>query len=206
MNTEERRAHWERVYATKQPTKVSWFEASPDESLAALARAGVNRGSAIIDVGGGASRLVDRLVLDGYMDVTVLDISAAAIEAAKARLAGAAAKVHWLVADATAWSPSRRYDVWHDRAAFHFLVDPADAAAYVERVRQALKPGGAAIIATFAPDGPERCSGLPVARHDEASLRAVLGPGFELIDWRRHEHRTPSGASQQFQFSMFRRV
>jgi len=138
--------------------------------------------------------------------VTVLDVSAAAIEAAKARLSGAAEHVHWLIADATAWTPAREYDLWHDRAAFHFLVDPADAAAYVERLRRALRRGGAAVIATFAPDGPERCSGLAVARHDAASLGAVLGPGFELIDERRHEHKTPKGATQAFQFSIFRRA
>ena len=206
MNAEERRAHWDRIYATKREAEVSWFEASPDASLAALARAGVTRGSAIIDVGGGASRLVDRLVLDGYEDVTVLDVSAAAIEAAKARLGKAAERMCWLVADATAWTPARRYDVWHDRAAFHFLVDPADRAAYVERRGRALKSAGVAIIATFAPDGPRTCSGLPVARYDAANLSAVVGREFDLIGSRRYEHHTPSGASQPFQFSIFKRV
>jgi len=205
MDAEERRAHWQRIYTTKAETEVSWFEASPEASLAALARAGADPSSAIIDVGGGASRLVDRLVSDGYADVTVLDVSSAAIETAKARLAGAATKVHWLVADATQWTPVREYDVWHDRAAFHFLVDAADQAAYVERLRRALRHDGAAVIATFAPDGPERCSGLAVARHDAASLSIVLGPGFELVDERRYEHKTPKGATQAFQFSIFRR-
>lgn len=205
MDAEERRAHWQRIYTTKAETEVSWFEASPEASLAALARAGADPSSAIIDVGGGASRLVDRLVSEGYADVTVLDVSDAAIETAKPRLGAAADKVHWLVADVTRWTPAREYDVWHDRAAFHFLADPADQAAYVERLRRALRHGGAAIIATFAPDGPERCSGLAVARHDAASLSIVLGPGFELVDERRHEHKTPKGATQAFQFSIFRR-
>ncbi len=138
--------------------------------------------------------------------MTVLDLSAAALETAKARLGEGAGKVRWLVADATKWAPARTYDLWHDRAAFHFLVGPADQASYVERLRRALRPGGFAIIATFAPDGPERCSGLPVARHDGRSLAAVLGPEFELVETRRHDHRTPSGAVQHYQFSTFRRV
>lgn len=203
---EDRRAYWERVYATKAETEVSWFQAEPTPSLEALARAGANRRSAIIDIGGGTSRLVDRLSHDGYEDVTVLDVSAAAIATARARLGDAAARVHWLVADATEWAPERHYDVWHDRATFHFLVDPADHAAYVQRLRDALEPGGHAIIATFAPDGPERCSGLPVARYDGRSLAAALGADFALLETRRHDHVTPAGAVQRFQFNVFRRV
>lgn len=203
---EDRRAYWERVYATKAETEVSWFQAEPTPSLEALARAGANRRSAIIDIGGGTSRLVDRLSHDGYEDVTVLDVSAAAIATARARLGDAAARVQWLVADATEWAPERHYDVWHDRATFHFLVDPADHAAYVQRLRDALEPGGHAIIATFAPDGPERCSGLPVARYDGRSLAAALGADFALLETRRHDHVTPAGAVQRFQFSVFRRV
>ena len=206
MNAEERRAHWDRIYATKREAEVSWFEASPDASLAALARAGVTRGSAIIDVGGGASRLVDRLVLDGYEDVTVLDVSAAAIEAAKARLGKAADRMCWLC---------RRRDSLDARQTLRHLarprrlplpLDPADRAAYVERMGRALKSAGVAIIATFAPDGPRTCSGLPVARYDAANLSAVVGREFDLIGSRRYEHHTPSGASQPFQFSIFKRV
>ena len=126
MTAEDRKSHWERVYATKAETEVSWFQADPAPSLEALARAGANRGSPIIDVGGGTSRLVDRLIHDGYENVTVLDVSAAAIAASRERLGDVARNVHWLVADATEWAPERRYDIWHDRAAFHFLVDPAD--------------------------------------------------------------------------------
>jgi SAM-dependent methyltransferase len=202
----DRKAHWERVYAAKAETEVSWFQADPAPSLEALARVGAERSAAIIDVGGGASRLVDRLVEQGFEDVTVLDLSAAALEAAKARLGEAAGKVRWIVADATEWTPARTFDVWHDRAAFHFLVDPDDQASYVERLRRALRPGGFAIIATFALDGPEKCSGLPVARRDAESLCAALGPGFVLVETRRCDHRTPSGAIQHFQFSAFRRV
>ncbi len=206
MKAAERKSHWERVYATKAETEVSWFQEDPRPSLEALARIGADRRSAIIDVGGGASRLVDRLVQEGFEDVTVLDLSAAALEAAKARLGEAARKVRWIVADATAWAPARTFDVWHDRAAFHFLVEADDQASYVDRLTRALRPGGVAIIATFAPDGPEKCSGLPVVRRDAESLAAALGPGFVLVETQRHEHRTPSGAIQHFQFSAFRRV
>jgi SAM-dependent methyltransferase len=204
MTVADRSAHWERVYADKSETEVSWFETDPAPSLEALARAGATRRSAIIDIGGGASRLVDRLIQDGYADISVLDVSAAALETTKARLGDGALKVQWIVADATTWQPERTYDLWHDRATFHFLVDPADRAAYVERMRRALRSGGGAIIATFAPDGPEKCSGLPVARYDGKSLSAALGPDFLWIETRRHDHRTPSGAVQHFQFSMFR--
>jgi trans-aconitate methyltransferase len=206
MTADDRKSHWERVYATKTETEVSWYQADPAPSLETLARAGADRRSAVIDVGGGTSSLVDRLIHGGYEDVTVLDVSAAALAAARARLGEAGRKVHWLVADATEWAPERRYDVWHDRAAFHFLVDPEDRAAYVERLREALPPGGRAIIATFAPDGPERCSGLPIMRYDGPSLAAALGPNFVLLESRRHDHLTPSGAVQRFQFSVFRRV
>ncbi len=199
-------AHWERIFASKADSEVSWFQADPAPSLEALARIGAGPSAAIIDVGGGASRLVDRLVEQGYADVTVLDLSAAALEAAKARLGEAAGKLSWIVADATAWAPARTFDIWHDRAAFHFVVDPDDQASYVERLRRALRPGGFTIIATFAPDGPERCSGLPVARHDSESLSAALGPDFVLVETQRDAHLTPSGAIQRFQFSAFRRV
>ena len=206
MEAGDRRSHWERVYATKAETEVSWFEADPTPSLEALERAGADRRSAVIDIGGGASRLVDRLIQGGYEDVTVLDVSAAAIAAARARLGELAERARWIVADATTWTPERSYDVWHDRAGFHFLVDPADRAAYVERLEQALRVGGHAVIATFAPDGPERCSGLPVARYDGRSLAAALGQTFALMDTQRCDHVTPSGAVQRFQFSVFRRV
>jgi SAM-dependent methyltransferase len=172
--------------------------------LELLALIGATRRSAVIDVGGGASRLVDCLVAQGYEDITVLDLSPAALAAAKARLADQVDRIQWIAADVTTWAPSRAYDVWHDRAAFHFLVDSADQAAYVERLRRALRRGGAAIIGTFAPDGPPMCSGLPVARWDAASLGALLGPDFVLVDARLHEHVTPRGAKQRFQFATFR--
>jgi SAM-dependent methyltransferase len=205
MNDADRRNHWENVYSSKGENQVSWFQETPAPSLELIALAGAIRSSAIIDIGGGASRLADCLVSQGYENVTVLDLSAAALAAARARMGDKAARVTWIAADVTIWEPSRTYDIWHDRAAFHFLNDPKDQAAYVARLRRALRPGGHAIIGTFALDGPERCSGLPVSRYDANSLAATLGGGFELIDTRRHEHTTPWGATQKFQFSTFRR-
>ncbi|WP_439402017.1 class I SAM-dependent methyltransferase [Bradyrhizobium sp. DASA03068] len=201
----DRSTHWDHVYATKGEAEVSWYQDSPAISLAMIRAAGSDRDTAIIDIGGGASRLVDALLQDGYRDVAVLDLSANALEAAKKRIGQAASTVDWIVADATTWHPARTYDVWHDRAAFHFLTDPRDRAAYVERLRSTVKPGGHVIIATFAPGGPEKCSGLPVQRHDSASLAAELGPDFELVETRSETHHTPWGSSQAFQFSRFRR-
>jgi 2-polyprenyl-3-methyl-5-hydroxy-6-metoxy-1,4-benzoquinol methylase len=204
MSAAGREAHWQKIYATKGEAELSWFQETPAPSLQLLALVGADRRSAIIDVGGGASRLVDSLVLEGYEDVTVLDVSEAALAVAKARLADKAARVEWIAADVTTWEPSRSYDVWHDRAAFHFLVDPADQSAYVERLKRALRRGGCAIIGTFAPGGPEKCSGLPVMRHNAESLGALLGREFVLLDARAYDHATPWGATQRFQFSTFR--
>ena len=201
----DRSSHWDSVYATKGEAEVSWFQDSPTISLDLIRAAAPDHGAAVIDVGGGASRLVDALLQDGYRDVSVLDLSANALDATRKRIGAAAATVDWIVADATTWQPAKTYDVWHDRAAFHFLTDPRDRAAYVERLRSAVAPGGQIIIATFAPDGPEKCSGLPVQRHDSASLLAELGPEFTLVETRRETHHTPWDSTQAFQFSQFRR-
>lgn len=161
----------------------------------------------MIDIGGGASRLVDALLGAGWRSITVLDLSSAALEAARQRLGKAADTVEWIRRRRYAVGrPARPFDIWHDRATLHFLTDPDDRAAYVERLAMALKPGGHAIIATFAPDGPERCSGLPVMRYDPATLAATLGPSFRLIEERRHTHTTPWGSTQAFQFSVLRRT
>jgi SAM-dependent methyltransferase len=205
MGNGSRQAHWENVYTTKDENEVSWFQQSPVPSLELIVQIGAVSNSAIIDVGGGASRLVDHLVDQGFADVTVLDLSNAALETAKARLGARADPVSWIVADATIWEPVKRYDIWHDRAAFHFLNYEKDRAAYVERLTRGLKAGGHAIIATFALDGPEKCSGLPVARYDAASLAQTLGAGFRSVHTQRHEHATPWGSHQVFQFSVFRR-
>ncbi|MBR1089979.1 class I SAM-dependent methyltransferase [Bradyrhizobium manausense] len=201
----DRTTHWDNVYATKGEAEVSWFQHSPTISLDMIRAAEPGPGAAIIDIGGGASRLVDALLQGGYRNIAVLDLSANALEAAKQRIGAAASTVDWIVADATTWRPAQTYDVWHDRAAFHFLTDPRDRAAYVERLRSAVAPSGHVIIATFAPDGPEKCSGLPVQRHDSASLSSELGPEFELVETRNEMHRTPWHSTQAFRFSRFRR-
>ncbi|HEU5017203.1 MAG TPA: class I SAM-dependent methyltransferase [Pseudolabrys sp.] len=201
----ERQAHWQNVYQTKGEREVSWFQETPQVSLDLIHATGVNTDASIIDVGGGASRLADALLDAGFRSVTVLDVSERALAASKARLGARSAGVNWIVADVTTWLPPQTYDVWHDRAAFHFLTEQDDREAYAECVRKAVRSGGHAIIGTFALDGPERCSGLPVVRHDAASIGQMLGDSFKLIDSRRHDHRTPGGAIQRFQFSLFQR-
>ena len=202
----DRQTHWDNVYTTKTEKEVSWFEESPTISrdLIRSTRAGLD--APIIDIGGGASRLVDALIDNGFEALTVLDLSKTALARAQARLGMRGAKVRWIVEDVTTWEPSETYQVWHDRAAVHFLTEPKDRAAYAERVAWAVRPGGHVIIGTFASDGPERCSGLPVVRHDAASLGEILGSAFELMESRRHVHQTPMGATQRFQFSRFRRT
>jgi SAM-dependent methyltransferase len=206
MTTNGRQTHWENVYTTKGEAEVSWFQETPAPSLELLELVGVKPSSGIIDVGGGASRLVDRLIAQGFENITVLDLSATALGAARMRLGDIGGKVKWIVADATEWHPPEIYDVWHDRAAFHFLTDERDQQAYIQRLKQALPRGGHVIIGTFALDGPEKCSGLPVARHSAGSLSTLLGGDFVLVDSRRHEHTTPWQAVQKFQFSTFRRA
>ncbi|HUZ33475.1 MAG TPA: class I SAM-dependent methyltransferase [Xanthobacteraceae bacterium] len=205
MSTLQKQSHWQSVYETKGERDVSWFQEIPIISLDLIHATGVNADASIIDIGGGASRLVDALVTDGFRSVTVLDLSEKALATSRSRLGPRGQHVTWIVADAMALRPDRNYDLWHDRAAFHFLIDPSDRAAYAASVRHAVSPGGHVIIGTFAPDGPERCSGLPVARHDAASVGKVLGPSFTLIESRRDDHRTPGGNIQQFQFSRFQR-
>ena len=205
MTTLERQSHWQNVYQTKGERDVSWFQEVPTISLDLIRATGVGPDAPIIDIGGGASRLVDALVSEGFRSISVLDVSDKALATSRERLGPRAKNVTWIVADVTAWHPDKTYDVWHDRAAFHFLTEPADRAAYAECARKAVRPGGHIIIGTFAPDGPERCSGLPVLRHDATSIGEVLGPSFKLIESRRHDHQTPGGSMQRFQFSRFQR-
>lgn len=202
----EKQAHWQNVYQTKGERDVSWFEESPTISLKLIRATGVGLDASIVDIGGGSSRLVDALVGEGFQSVTVLDLSEKALTTSRQRLGANAAQISWIVADVTTWQPTQTFDVWHDRAAFHFLTEPRDRMAYVTNVRQAVRPDGHVIIGTFALDGPERCSGLPVARHDAASIGKVLGQSFRLIETRRHDHETPSGAVQRFQFNRFQRA
>ena len=201
--TSDRKAHWENIYSTKGEAEVSWFQETPTPSLELLALVGARPTSAIADIGGGASRLVDCLLEKGFERITVLDLSAEALAVARKRLGEKAGEVKWIVADATRWEPPRLYDVWHDRATFHFLTNEEEQRAYIDRLKRGLRVGGHVIIGTFAPDGPEKCSGLPVARHSAESLAALLGEAFTLVDSRRHEHITPWGATQKFHFGTF---
>jgi trans-aconitate methyltransferase len=205
MSEPGRQAHWRKVYKEKGEKQVSWFQEIPAISLELIHGVGAKPNSAIVDIGGGASRLVDDLVREGYRDLTVLDLSDDAIAIARSRLGERATLVKWIVTDVTEWEPSRQFDLWHDRAAFHFLTEATDRAAYLDRLMRAVRPGGHAIIATFAIDGPERCSGLPVRRYDATLLSAALGSAFALIGTRRQDHTTPTGGVQRFLFSVFRR-
>lgn len=206
MDTENRQDHWQRTYRERTEYRVSWYQDSPEPSLALVTATAVSLESPIIDIGGGASCLVDHLVQRGYSKVSVLDVSSSALALTRARLGPKAAAVDWIAADITNWTPTTLYEVWHDRAAFHFMVTEIDRSAYLARLRQALAPGGRAIIATFAPDGPETCSGLPVMRYDPKSLADTLGREFKLVSSQSHRHRTPWGSVQPFQFSVFERV
>jgi SAM-dependent methyltransferase len=198
------RTHWESVWRSREPRELSWYQAEPRLSLELVRHAAPDTVASIIDVGGGASRLVDSLVAAGYRDLTVLELSAAALRHTRERMGPAAAAVRWIEVDVlSAELPPAAFDLWHDRAVFHFLTAAADRARYVAQLRRALKPGGHAIVATFAPDGPERCSGLPVVRYSPESLRDTLGPGFRLIDSFREEHRTPGGKSQAFVYCLW---
>ena len=206
MTELDRQSHWQKVYRDKGEQEVSWTQASPEPSLGLIERFAPSRQASIVDVGGGASRLVDALCERGYQAVTVLDLSEAALASARQRLGLPGAHVRWVAADVTTWEePEDAFDLWHDRAAFHFLVEERDRRAYLRRLVRSMKACGHAIIATFAPDGPEKCSGLPVQRYDPANLSAVIGDAFELIDHQPHRHVTPWGAVQSFQFSALRK-
>jgi SAM-dependent methyltransferase len=199
----DRAHHWNTVYSTKGERDVSWFEALPALSLEMLEAAGLDQDTCVVDVGGGDSRLVDSLAARGMDCLAVLDVSGAALDRAKRRLGAAASVPIWIEADVTgAWS-LKPMDIWHDRAVFHFLLASQERASYVAHMREVLKPGGTAIIATFALDGPERCSGLPVARYSAETLAAELGEEFSLVEWRPHRHHTPWGTVQPFQYARF---
>lgn len=204
MRTSEQE-HWTRVYEEKESSSVSWYQAEPEPSLRALSRFGASPSSSLIDVGGGASNLADALLEQGWQDITVLDIAPPALEASKKRLGPLAAKVHWEVADITKWLPVRRFDVWHDRAVYHFLIEAEQRVAYRRALLAGVAPGGLLVMATFALDGPEKCSGLPVQRYDPPSLAHELGTAFDLLDGWREEHVTPWGSRQSFNWCAFRR-
>jgi ubiquinone/menaquinone biosynthesis C-methylase UbiE len=191
--------HWEKVYQTKQPDAVSWFQEHATRSLELIRSVGTSSDANIIDVGGGASTLVDDLLGSGFKNVSVLDLSASALEVARQRLGATGDGVTWIAGDiCTVSLPDQAYDIWHDRAVFHFLINPVYRAAYVQQVMRSVKPGGHVIVATFAPDGPEQCSGLPVARYAPGELHQEFGPAFELLEHMSEEHKTPWGSVQHF--------
>jgi ubiquinone/menaquinone biosynthesis C-methylase UbiE len=202
----DRRQHWQQVYQTKATDAVSWYRPHLGVSLGLLELAGVSSGSRLIDVGGGASTLVDDLLARGLRDITVLDVSEAALAVARRRLGDREREVTWIAADVLRTEfPAGAFDLWHDRAVFHFLTDPADAARYATQAARALRAGGHAVIGGFAPDGPERCSGLPVARRSAQDIAAILGPAFRLIAQRAETHVTPGGSEQKFAYALLRR-
>ena len=200
MNT-SRKAHWENVYSTKESVSVSWYQPVPEKSLELIRSAGVALQDPILDVGGGASTLVDNLLDAGFQDVSVLDIASSAFKQAHARLGAAANLVTWIEADVTGFEPSRAYAVWHDRAVFHFLTNAADRDRYLDALRKALQPRGHFLLATFGEKGPTRCSGLEVQRYSIEMLKALLEPEYRLCMYEIEEHRTPMGAPQEFLYS-----
>lgn len=196
----ERKSHWQKIYSEKSPLEVSWYQLAPTLAYELIHASGVDRNAPLIDVGGGASTLVDHLLDDGYTAISILDIAASALEHAQQRLGERAQQVRWVEVDITRFESTQTYQLWHDRAVFHFLTDAEDRARYRAAVERALVPGGHLIIGTFAPGGPERCSGLPIVQYDSARMQTEFGKGFELLEMRTETHHTPSGKDQLFNF------
>jgi 2-polyprenyl-3-methyl-5-hydroxy-6-metoxy-1,4-benzoquinol methylase len=195
--------YWDGRYVDIGDTNVSWFQPTPETSLALIGMVSENRHS-VVDVGGGASRLVDHLLERGYHDVTVVDLSQQALSVARGRVGNA--PVHWVVSDVRDWQPDRTYDVWHDRAAYHFLVEADDQRHYWDLVRASVPSGGHVVVSTFAEDGPEMCSGLPVRRYSAEGLAAAMGAGFTVRETRREQHMTPTGGQQSFVWVLAQRT
>lgn len=201
----DRKDHWENVYTKKSPLEVSWYQTHPAISLDLIASTGIDHSARIIDVGAGASVLVDKLLEAGYKDITVLDIASKAMDYAKERLGSRAQKVVWVVADITEFEPSQQYDLWHDRAVFHFLTDKTDRRKYVEALKKTLKPEGHLILSAFSLEGPPQCSGLSVERYDVEKMKKELGDEFEFITSKRESHVTPWQAEQEFIYCHFKK-
>jgi len=203
---ENRKAHWDQVYSKKSPEELTWFQTRPEVSLALIGRTGLAREARIIDVGGGTSRLTAFLLETGYRDLSILDVSDRALELARGSLGSRGSEVEWYGEDLTEFEPPHRWDLWHDRAVFHFLTEESDRDAYRRVLAGAVEPGGHVLIATFSPEGPERCSGLEVVRYNPQSLQAELGPEYELRGSMAETHRTPTGGTQAFVYSWFQKV
>lgn len=204
MSTETRR-HWDSVYDSRAFDEVSWYQPVPQRSLRHIQEAVTNRNSAIIDVGGGASTLVDNLLDAGFDDVTVLDVCGNALQQARQRIGTRADTVNWVVADVRTFLPDREFSVWHDRAVLHFLIDAEDRARYIEVLEHALLPGGNLVLSTFGPEGPLKCSGLEIRRYNIDMLTKLLGARFELRGHEFEDHETPGGTKQQFLYSRWTR-
>ena len=200
---EARKNHWEKVYHTKSSHEVSWYQSHPIISLQWIQESGLSKEAAIIDIGGGDSLLVDHLLQLGYENITVLDISETAIQKSKARLGDREKKINWIVSDVLELEPDKKYDLWHDRAAFHFLTEPTDIKKYVQLAHQSIAENGCMIIATFSDEGPMKCSGLDIQRYSEKSMENVWDSHFKLTDTLQKDHITPSGGKQNFLFSRF---
>ncbi len=201
----DRKTHWESIYSSKSPLGVSWYQQKPVLSLQLIQNTGATNDAAIIDVGGGASVLVDHLCNEGYTNISVLDISASALAHAQQRLAEKSCDVKWFAEDVTGFSPPQRYTVWHDRAVFHFLTEKTDREKYIGVMKQALLPGAHLIIMAFAVGGPEKCSGLEIVQYDADKLAAELGEGFDLREQGHELHTTPTGGEQKFAYFRYRR-
>lgn len=200
----DRHTHWKNVYNQKDHTRVSWYQADCAGALAEIKLLNLPKNAAIIDIGGGASRLVDSLLSEGFKALTVLDIAEQSLKIAQQRLAQNAAQIHWISADIIQTELPKRYDLWHDRAAFHFLTNPADQQRYLTALRNHLNPGAYVMLATFAKGGPEKCSDLMVEQYDAAKMTKTLGPRFELLKSYQTHHETPGGSSQLFQHCIFK--
>jgi 2-polyprenyl-3-methyl-5-hydroxy-6-metoxy-1,4-benzoquinol methylase len=205
MESQHRKDHWEQVYATRPEQELSWFEPLPALSLEMIRKSARDKSVSIVDIGGGNSRLVDCLLAEGYDSVAVVDVSSKALAITQSRLGDKAATVQWIESDVLEWQCSSPFDIWHDRAVYHFLTDAADRARYTALASSAVKSGGSLIVATFALDGPRSCSGLPVYRASSETIAADFAPLFELTESIPHEHTTPSGNIQRFQVSRLRR-
>jgi ubiquinone/menaquinone biosynthesis C-methylase UbiE len=202
-----RQQHWENIYQTKKRDEVSWFREHLDTSLRMIANTGVGKDAAIIDVGGGNSTLVDDLLEAGYVDVSVLDISSKAIADSKERLGAKADEINWIVADITTIElPADHYDVWHDRAVFHFLTGEEDRREYVELVKRSLKDGGHIIVASFSLDGPKKCSGLDIVQYSPETMHDEFGDSFRLVESVGETHNTPFGTTQDFVYCYCRKL
>lgn len=202
---ENKKDHWNKVYETKKPTEVSWYEPMPEVSLTYITDCKLEKDAAIIDIGGGDSFLAEFLLAQGFTDITVVDISEKAIERAKERLGEKADEVNWIVADVSKFQPERQYDLWHDRAVFHFLTEESQIENYLLNAKEAVKPGGFVVMGTFSENGPTKCSGLEIKQYSISQMQELFSEGFSTLSCKNIDHQTPSGGIQNFTFCSFRK-